>query len=124
MENQDQFFLELETKWMTAWQNKNEAVARDLLADEFTLTSSLSKNELVNKESWIDKAINHYHCRSFRFDKVTSRVYGEVAILNIWYHQEAEAGGHDWSGKFLMTDAWVLKDGKWQVASRHASWIK
>lgn len=119
----DTFFLDLETKWMNAWKNKDEITARELLADEFTLTSSLS-NQLVNKEGWINKAINNYHCRNFEFKEIQTRVYGDTAILNIIYNQQATANDKDWSGDFLLTDVWVKKDEKWQVVTRHSSWLQ
>jgi len=119
----EQLFLDLESRWMTAWKNKDEAVARSLMADEFTLTSSLSTGDLVDKEDWIEKALNHYHCRDFTFKKVKARVYDRTAVLNIWYHQDATANGKDWSGDFLITDIWVQKKDDWQVVARHASWL-
>ena len=119
----EQLFLDLESRWMTAWKNKDEAVARSLMADEFTLTSSLSTGDLVDKEDWIEKALNHYHCRDFTFKKVKTRVYDRTAVLNIWYHQDATANGKDWSGDFLITDIWVQKKDDWLVVARHASWL-
>jgi hypothetical protein len=61
----EQKFLDLETKWMNAWKNKDEAAARQIIADEFTLTSSLSKGDLMDKEEWITKAIHNYDCKEF-----------------------------------------------------------
>ena len=116
-------FFELETEWMTAWKNKDEATVRRLIADDFTLTSTLSTGELVNKETWIDKALHQYDCKEFKIDKLNSRVYGKTAVLNIWFQQIATANGKDWSGNFLITDIWVLNGKQWQVVSRHASWL-
>lgn len=119
-----QAFFELETNWMNAWKNKDAATAREILADEFTLTSSLSSGALVHKEEWIDKAMNYYHCKNFRIDKLESREYERTAVLNIWFYQEAEANGKNWSGHFLITDIWVQKNTNWQVVARHASWLE
>jgi hypothetical protein len=118
-----QLFIELETQWMTAWKNKDEVTARKLIADEFTLTSSLSTGNLVYKEEWIEKAMHHYHCTDFLINKLESRVYDKTAVLNIWFSQQATANGKDWSGDFLLTDIWVQKNDSWQVVARHASWL-
>jgi len=123
-DNMKAFFIGLETEWMNAWKNKDEAAARKIIADEFTLTSSLSGGELTNKEQWIDKAMNAYTCKSFKIDKLELRTYGEAAVLNIWFSQEAEANGKDWSGSFLLTDVWVKKKNEWQVVARHSSWMQ
>jgi ketosteroid isomerase-like protein len=119
----DQLFTDLETKWMTAWKNKDEAALRKILADDFTLTSSLSTGSLANKEEWVDKALHQYHCKSFVINKLQSRVYDKTAVVNIWFYQSADANGKDWSGNFLLTDVWVQKNKAWQVVARHASWL-
>jgi hypothetical protein len=43
------------------------------------------------------------------------RIYGQTAIVNSWYHQEAKANGNDRNGNFLITDSWINKNGEWQV---------
>jgi ketosteroid isomerase-like protein len=119
-----QQFIELETQWMNAWKTKDEPAMRKILAEDFTLTSSLSSGEVVTKEMWIDKALHQYSCDSFSIDKLTARVYGRTAVLNISFHQKATANGKDWSGDFLITDVWVQHETGWQVVSRHASWMQ
>jgi hypothetical protein len=120
----EQQFIDLENKWMNAWKNKDEATARELVADEFTLTSSLSAGDLMDKENWIDKAMHRYDCHDFQINNLQARVYGATAVLNIWFHQTATANGNDWSGDFLLTDVWVQKESGWQVVARHSSWLK
>lgn len=51
----EKLFLDLETKWMNAWKNKDVETVREILADDFTLTSSLSTGALVDNEDWIAK---------------------------------------------------------------------
>ena len=122
--NMEQEFIDLENKWMNAWKHKDESTVRELVADEFTLTSSLSTGDLINKETWVDKAIHSYHCQDFQINHLQVRVYGSAAVLNIWFRQTASANGNDWSGDFLLTDVWVEKENGWQVVSRHSSWLK
>jgi len=119
----EKLFLDLETQWMEAWKNKDVETAQKILADDFTLTSSLSSGGLVDKEDWIAK-LAIYDCTAFRFDKIKVRVYGNTAVVNSWFHQEATANGKDWSGDFLITDVWVMKTDHWQVVARHASWLQ
>jgi len=119
----EKLFLDLETEWMTAWKNKDVASVRKILADDFTLTSSLSSGGLVDKEDWIAK-LSVYDCSNFRFDKIQVRVYGNTSVVNSWFHQDATANGKDWSGDFLITDVWVKKTEDWQVVTRHASWLQ
>ena len=113
-----------EHEWMDAWLRKDMQAAADILADEFTLTSSLSTGELTTKAQWLAGAGQTHIARSFHFDRIDVHVYGDAALARIWYHQEAVVRGNDWSGSFLMSDLWVRRDGRWQVAARHASWLK
>ena len=119
----EKLFLDLETQWMTAWKNKDVATVRKILADDFTLTSSLSNGSLVNKEDWIAK-LSVYDCTAFRFDKIQVRIYGNTSVVNSWFHQDATANGKDWSGDFLITDVWVKNSENWQVVTRHGSWLQ
>jgi hypothetical protein len=120
----EQKFMDLETRWMDAWKNKNEAKARELIADDFTLTSSLTTGNLISKDEWIEKVLHNFDCKVLRIDKMNVRVYDKAAILNIWLHQEAVVNEKDWNGDFLLTDVWVQKNEKWQVTSRHSSWLQ
>ena len=120
----EQQFLELETKWMDGWKNKDEATLQKIISDDFTLTSALSTGELVNKASWIEKALGNFDCKDFHFDKIQVRIYDNISVVNSWFHQDATANGKDWSGDFLLTDVWVNKNGEWQVVARHASWLQ
>ena len=119
----EKLFLDLETQWMEAWKNKDVETVQKILADDFTLTSSLSSGGLVDKEDWIAK-LAIYDCKEFRFDKMQVRVYNNTSVVNSWFHQDASANGKDWSGDFLITDVWVMKDEHWQVVARHASWLQ
>src|SRR6478736_371067 len=100
----EQQFFDLETNWMNAWKNKDEATARKIIADDFALTSGLTTGNLVYKEAWIKNAMQGYDCQSFGFDTIRVRIYGNIAVLNIWYHQVATINGKDWSGNSLLTD--------------------
>ncbi len=117
----DQQFLDLETHWMNAWKNKDEATARKIMSDDFALTSVMTTGELVYKETWIAHAMHGFDCQSFSFDTIKVRIYGNTAVLNVWYHKVATINGKDWSGSSLLTDVWVKKDDEWQVVARHAT---
>ncbi len=117
----EQKLIELETKWMDAWEKKNEEVVRELLADEFTLTSSLTTGELIDKNEWIEKILRKLDCKDLYISKMRTRIYDKTAVLNIWLHQEAIVDGKEWNGDFLLTDVWVEKNKNWQVVSRHSS---
>jgi hypothetical protein len=63
-------FFDLETKWMNAWKNKDEATARKIMSDDFLLTSGLTHGELTNKEAWIEHAFHGFDCKSYSIDSI------------------------------------------------------
>ena len=61
----------------------------------------------TNKEIRIEHAFHSFACKSFSFDTIKVRVFGNTALLNILNHQEAKINGKDWSGDALLKDVWV-----------------
>lgn len=116
-----QEFLDLENAWAAAWQKPDVEALKRILADDFTLTSSRSAGELMDKAAYIDAAVNRVKGSGYSFDRIKVRLYGDTAVVNAWFRQQATYDGQDWSGDFLLTDVWVKRDGRWQVVSRHAS---
>ena len=115
--------LARENEWMGAWLRRDRAKAESILADEFTLISSLG-GEVFSKAQWLDGAMGPMAGESFHFDRLQVRGYGNIAVSIAWYHQKATARGTDWSGEFRMTDVWHWRDGRWQVVSRHSTWLR
>ena len=50
--------------------------------------------------------------------KLDLRQYGDIAVALTEYHQDATVRGSPRSGDFLITDAWIKRDGRWQVVAR------
>ncbi|CAN5432917.1 hypothetical protein BH10ACI1_BH10ACI1_20130 [soil metagenome] len=113
--------VKLSNDWMRAWQEDNRIILEEILADDFTLTSALSTGELVSRQMWLDLAGTQIKGKYFNFDEIKVRVYGNAAVVNSIFIQEATAFGKDWSGKFLLTDVWIKKNDRWQVVARHSS---
>lgn len=114
--------LARENEWMDAWRRRDRALAESILADEFTLVSSLG-GEVFSKAQWLEGAMTDIACESFQFERVDVRDYGATAVSISWYRQKAAARGRDWSGAFRMTDVWHFRDGRWQVVARHSTWL-
>ena len=113
--------VRLSHEWMTAWQQRDEVRLNELLADGFTLASSLS-SDLMSREQWLDYALHYYECKAFSFDRTVVRLYEKTGIVTSWYRQQASVKGQDRSGRFLLTDVWIQSaDGQWQVVARHST---
>ncbi len=79
---------------MNAWKSKDEVTVRNIMSDDFALTSGLTTGELVYKENWIDHAMHGFDCQSFGFDSIKVRTCN-TAVLNVWYHQVATINGKE-----------------------------
>ena len=117
----EQELVKLENEWARAWQLPDPAALEGIIADDFTLTSSRSKGEVTNKRQYIDSTLKLVRGDGFSFEKMQVRIYGDTAVINAQFQQNATFAGQDWSGEFLLTDVWVKRNGRWQVVARHAS---
>ena len=108
-----------EKEWMKAWINKDGHAFHSILADDFLLSSA--RGRFMNKQEWISGALGAFTCESFDWKEIRVRIYGRTAVVNAIAHQTAKVGEEDWSGRFLITDVWVLQNEKWQVVARHGT---
>jgi ketosteroid isomerase-like protein len=117
----EQELVKKENEWARAWQLPDPAALENIIADDFTLISSLSKGEVTNKRQYIDSTLKLVRGDGYSFVRMTVRIYGDTGVINAQFQQNATFAGHDWSGEFLLTDVWVKRNGRWQVVARHAS---
>ena len=110
---------ELERAWMNAWIAKDRATCEAVLDDEFLLSSA--RGVLIRKAEWLAGAMGVFNCREFEWLSVLVRPFGDVALVHSTIRQVASVGDQDWSGVFMLTDAWVLRDAQWRVVSRHGT---
>ena len=45
------------------------------------------------------------------------RIYGTTAIVTGTDTEKSEYHGKDSSGKYVWTDVWVMRDGRWQAVA-------
>lgn len=105
-------------EWMSATKGRDATVLDRLLTEEFVLVAARG---VVDRASWLHATMHQVEMRLFRYDDPQVRMYGDVAVMHIGWHQEARMAGQEWSGDFRMTDIWVLRDGRWQVVARHST---
>lgn len=120
-------FIELKSKsieFFDAVKNRDSLEMSALLADEFTLTSSESNGELLNKIGYIvgslrpDILIVH----SFRLYDFRIRQYNEFAIVQSRIDWRSEYKGMPWNADFLNTDIFIFRNDRWQIVHRHTSY--
>lgn len=119
MEAVAETIMNLEREWMQAWINKDMEKCNEILSDDFMLSSA--RGNLVTKEQWLGAAGSLIVGEKFTWHEVKIRIYGNAAVVNAKTSQKARIGENDWSGKFLLTDVWILQNDKWQVVARHGT---
>lgn len=120
--NSSKKLIDLETKLMNSWKNKDLKTSKELLSDDFQLISSLSHGELTDKSEYL-KLVMERGLNNFNIDSILVSNYEKVAIVTVWITRNAVIKGKDWSGKFLYTDVWINTDETWRIIRRHSSWI-
>jgi ketosteroid isomerase-like protein len=112
---------QLSWDWMNAWRAKDTVLLQKLMAPEYRLLA-LINGELVsiNRERWL-KTVPLYIPKSIRYTNFDIRIYGNTAIVQSLFDQEATLNGQDRSGTFQITDVWVKNKSGWQVVHRHTT---
>jgi ketosteroid isomerase-like protein len=109
---------QLEREWMNGWLARDRDTCARILGDDFLLTSA--RGVLMTKTEWL-AALDSIVGESFQWEEIRVRPFGDLAVVHCRTKQRASVAGHDWSGRFLLTDVWVRRDGRWQVVSRHGT---
>jgi ketosteroid isomerase-like protein len=112
--------MALQHAWMKAVMAHDDIALKEILADEFTLTSVHSSGELMTKAEYLN-SFGKVKNSLFSFRDVVIRIYGEMAVVNSRFHQQYSGDSKESAGEFLMTDVWLKRGGRWQAVSRHAS---
>jgi hypothetical protein len=112
---------QLSWDWMNAWKTKDTLLLEKILAPEYRLLA-LINGELVsiNRERWLNM-VPLYTPTSFRYYDFDIRIYGNTAVVQSKFDQEATLNGQDRSGTFQVSDVWVKSKKGWQVVHRHTT---
>ena len=107
--------------WMNAWKAKDTVLLEKILAPDYRLLALINGDLVsINRTRWL-KTVPMYVPKSFRYYDFDIRVYGNTAIVQSKFDQEATLNGQDRSGTFQLTDVWVKNKGGWQVVHRHST---
>lgn len=110
---------EFAREWATAEQRGDAAFLGGALTDDFVGVGPLGF--VLNKEQWVGRFAGGLSYESFALDEVEARFYGEAAVVTGRQKQAGGFQGHDVGGEFRATLVLVERDGRWLLASWHAS---
>jgi hypothetical protein len=110
-----------ETRLLTTLQRGDLAAAGELLRDDFLITTAGWLPEPVDKSTWLAEASMSMTLDRFTLRLIASRRYGDTAVALVESEQSGTHAGTPFAMTFRYTDTWVLDDGVWLLAVRHAS---
>ena len=123
---EDAMAVDVETAerlWNDAILRRDVDSAADFLAPEFRLVIGVEGQSLqvISRELWLS-ALPRYVIHGHSITDIHVSVWNDLAVTTLAITQAAEPlNDRDISGNFLITDIWVLRNGKWLVAERHSS---
>ncbi len=111
----------LETMRGKALMAADTATIGRLTADEFVEISRLGQLR-TKADNLRDIASGALKLTSVKYDSVSVRIYGDVAVLRAIADNTGTFRGFPFSGRIWYTRIFVRRDGRWQaVAMQHTS---
>jgi ketosteroid isomerase-like protein len=111
---------QLERDWVSAIVKKDAAGLDRLLAEEFAGVSPTA--HYYDKSMAIDDLrAGTYQVESMELDEVSVNAYGDFAVAFASQQEKSRYAGTDISGHYHYTNAWVNRDGRWQVVASHGT---
>ena len=117
----DRELEQLVVRWAQAVRDREMDFLERLLAPEFTLTTGRAGAEIRGREEWLAITRERYAVRSFEFEWIEPRRYGDAAVVRSRYRQLGSLEGRDRSQDYLMTDVFVREADDWRAVARHVS---
>ena len=113
----------MEHRWMRAWVNRDLKALKAVTASNFILLMGSKPPAILDRPSWLEAAGKRYDCSSYRFGDIYVRELGSAAIFAAPMELTVTMDGHDWSGRYWVTDFW--RKGRvwrsWKMAHRVVS---
>jgi predicted SnoaL-like aldol condensation-catalyzing enzyme len=117
-------FERLEQRLMTALQNHDRAAMEALLADDYELTSTEVSGGRLGKVGYVQRAMGAElpPIDAFRFRSMTTtQLSDDLVMVRLDVEWHSTPPGPPPERRYLVTDVWRLRNGAWQLLSRHAT---
>jgi ketosteroid isomerase-like protein len=117
-ENVEQVVSQLEQEWTDAIIKRDLATIDRIVADDFSgiLWDGNSDSKAQHLES---VRSGRYKLEAAKLDISKVRVFGDIALVTLTITEKSQLEGKDSSGKFLYTDIWNKRNGRWQIVAAH-----
>src|SRR5581483_1905668 len=114
-------FSDLETQWLNALQQKDQAALDRLLGDDFEVWAADSPGVPLPREEWQKQALAR-PLTSFQVSQMAVRgISDEAAIASFILDRKYEANGRTQEQNDFVVDVWQNQDGTWKCTDLYIS---
>ena len=111
-----QTLMQMERDWgQAAAKNDTTAVAK-FVADDWVGIDFEGKS-ITKAEAMADMKSGASTTQSYEIGPMKVRVLGNTAVVTGGDTEKSTYKGKDSSGKYVWTDVWVMRDGRWQAVA-------
>jgi len=122
-ENVEQALIKLEREWAEALVKVDGATLDRIQADDWIMTSWDGQTQ-TKAQSIEEIKSGVYQAASVSLDNLKVRTFGDVAVVTLGQTEKSKYKGKESSGRYLYTDVWVKRNGKWQVVATHGTKVE
>ncbi len=110
----------VEHRWMRAWVSGDTRTLKAMTSRNFRMVMGSKPCAILDFKSWMEAAPKRFQCDSYRFGDIYVRDVGPLVIFATQLELKASMDGHEWSGRYWVTDLW--RKGKlrrqWRMVER------
>ncbi len=108
--------LQLERDWSKSEVTKDVALFSKIVADDWVLLDYTGRT-VTKQQAIADLKSGSYAVESQELADMKVRVFGQTAIATGSDVEKSIENGHSTSGKYVWTDVFVLRNGRWQIVA-------
>jgi len=121
----EQTVTQLEKEWSQIGTNKanlaaDVKAADRIMADDWIATDFLGKT-ITKAEAIANLKSGANTTQSIELSPIKVRIIGDTAIVTASDTEKSTYKGKDSSGKYVWTDIFVKRNGKWQAVATHST---
>jgi ketosteroid isomerase-like protein len=116
----EQILIQMEHDWSRADTEKDAATLDRILADDW-IGIDFEGTVLTKPQALKDINSGSASLESTVLSDMKVRIYGNTAIVTGTDTEKSEYHGKDSSGKYLWTDVFVFRNGRWQAVSSQST---
>lgn len=93
---------------------------KKILSEDFVYTDAATAGQSLNRAQYIESALA-LKLEGYNFTNTVARAYGSTFVFSSLYTQTINAGPSARTDEFFITDIWLRRDNRWQMAARYSS---